>query len=152
MIDKNIKHTANDHGLPICLWDGDGSGMDETWHSIAHKRDNSNREVLAEACAATGSPWFSGHFPNNPILPGIAILSMVKDAITHHESEKGRKIRITGIRRVRFRLPVRPDESLTISLPLSHQENNLSYHFMVTLNGKTACTGVVVAEPLPEES
>ena len=126
--------------------------MDEIWHSIAHKRDNSNHEVWAEACAATGSPWFSGHFPNDPILPGIAILSMVKDAITQHESEKGRKIRITGIRRVRFRLPVRPDEPLTISLPLSHQENNLSYHFMVTVNGKTACTGVVAAEPLPEES
>ena len=67
---------------------------------------------LENNSAETGSPWFSGHFPDAPILPGIAILSMVTDAITHHESEKGKKIRIASIRGVRFRLPVRPDELL----------------------------------------
>jgi 3-hydroxyacyl-[acyl-carrier-protein] dehydratase len=126
--------------------------MDEIWHSISHKKDISSRAVLTEACAAAGSPWFSGHFPNDPILPGIAMLSMVTDAIKHQESEKGKKIRITGIRRVRFRLPVRPDEILTVSLSLSHQDNGLSYQFKVAVNGKTACTGVVAVEPLPEEN
>jgi 3-hydroxyacyl-[acyl-carrier-protein] dehydratase len=126
--------------------------MDETWHSIAHKSEASSRTIFAKACAASESLWFSGHFPNEPILPGIAILSMVTDVIKHHESEKGKKIKISGIRNVRFRLPVRPDEPLDISLSISDGENVLSYPFKVELNGKTACTGIVVAEPLQEES
>jgi len=126
--------------------------MGEAWHTISYKEEPSGSEILAEARAEIGSPWFSGHFPDAPILPGIAILSMVTDAITHHESEKGKKIRIASIRGVRFRLPVRPDELLKISLSSSHQDGGFSYHFDVAVKGITACTGVIVAEPLPEES
>jgi 3-hydroxyacyl-[acyl-carrier-protein] dehydratase len=122
--------------------------MDETWHSISYERDTSSDAALAEARAETGSHWFSGHFPNEPILPGIAILSMVTDVIKHHESEKGKKIWISAIRRVRFRLPVRPGDMLTISAYLSPQGDDRSYHFKVTLHGQTACTGIVAFEQL----
>ena len=123
--------------------------MDETWHSVSYNK----QDVLsAEASAGAGSPWFSGHFPGDPILPGIAILSMVTDAVIHHECERGRKVRITGIRRVRFRQPVRPGEALTISLSLPHQEAGISYQFKVSVNEKTACTGIVAAEPFPDKN
>ncbi|HYA15546.1 MAG TPA: hypothetical protein VEF33_14510 [Syntrophales bacterium] len=124
--------------------------MDEAWYSISYKKEPSEGSILAEACAEAGSPWYSGHFPGDPILPGIAILSMVTDAITHHESGKGKKIRITSIKRVRFRLPVRPDELLHISTSSSHQDGKLAYHFDVDVRGKTACTGIIMAELLPE--
>lgn len=123
--------------------------MDETWHSISYKTDTSDDAALAEACAGSGSPWFSGHFPNEPILPGIAILSMVTDVIKHRESDKGRTIRIAALKRVRFRLPVRPDDMLTISAYLSPQRDDRSYHFKVTISGKTACTGIVAYELPP---
>lgn len=123
--------------------------MDETWHNISHERGTSRDEALAKACAETGSPWFSGHFPNEPILPGIAILSMVTDVIKHHESEKGKKIRISAIKRVRFRLPVRPDDIVTISAYPSPQGDDRSYHFKVTLRGQAACTGIVAFSLLP---
>jgi len=124
--------------------------MDETWHRISYERDTSRDEALAEARAETGSHWFSGHFPNEPILPGIAMLSMVADVIKHHEAEKGKNIWISAIKRVRFRLPVRPDEMLTISASLSSQGDEKSYHFKVILRGKTACTGIVTFELLPQ--
>lgn len=124
--------------------------MDEIWHSVSYSTDTSNDTVLTEAYAAAGSPWFSGHFPNDPVLPGIAILSMVTDTIKHQESQKGKKIRILGIRRVRFRLPVRPDEVLTVSVSLPQQENDCSYQFKVFVSGKTVCTGIVIIERLPE--
>lgn len=123
--------------------------MDETWHHISYGIDVSSGAALAQGCAQTGSPWFSGHFPNEPILPGIAILSMVTDVIKHHHSEMGKRIRISAIRRVRFRLPVRPDEMLTISTSLSPQGDDLSYHFKVTMSEKTVCTGIVAFELLP---
>jgi 3-hydroxyacyl-[acyl-carrier-protein] dehydratase len=136
----------------IPWWNFGSDGMDKNWYSISHTKDAPSGAVLAEVCADAGSPWFSGHFPDEPILPGIAILSMVMDVIRHHEAEKGRKVRMAGVRRVRFKLMVRPDELLKISLSSYQREEGLSYHFAVELNGKTVCTGIAQAEPLPEES
>jgi 3-hydroxymyristoyl/3-hydroxydecanoyl-(acyl carrier protein) dehydratase len=123
--------------------------MDEVWHTISYGIDASNSAVRAEACVKTGSPWYSGHFPNEPILPGIAILAMVTDVIKHHESAKGRNISMSSIRKVRFRQPVRPDEVLAVSVPLSMEVDDLSYHFKVTVSEKMVCTGIVAFELLP---
>ncbi len=108
--------------------------------------------IWAEAYAKTGSLWFSGHFPGEPVLPGIAILSMVKDTLINSESQKGRKIRISGIKRVRFKLPVRQDQLLKIYLSLSGRDEDISYNFRVELNGSVACSGIVQAQLLLEES
>jgi 3-hydroxymyristoyl/3-hydroxydecanoyl-(acyl carrier protein) dehydratase len=123
--------------------------MDEIWHTISYGIDPSNSAVRAEACAKTGSLWYSGHFPNEPILPGIAILAMVTDVIKHHESGKGKNISMSAIRRVRFRQPVRPDEVLAISASLSREGDDLSYHFKVTVSEKMVCTGIIAFELLP---
>ncbi len=126
--------------------------MDEAWHSISYKGESTGSLISAEASAIDSSPWFSGHFPDEPILPGIAVLAMVTDVIREHASEKKRNIRISGIRRVRFRLPVKPAEVLELSLSFSRREASSSYHFRVELKGKTICTGIVIADALLEES
>lgn len=128
----------------------DGGRMDEIWHNIAYTGDTSGGAFEAEARAGAGSPWFSGHFPGEPILPGIAILSMVTDAIRHRELKKGRNVLIASIRRVRFKLPVSPEESLIIALTPPDQADALTYHFIVKMEGKAVCTGIVVAMPLPD--
>ena len=109
----------------------DGSILESNWHNLSQTMVALDGTVMAEAYAGVGSPWFSGHFPGEPILPGIAILSMVKDAIRSSESKQGRRIRISSIRRVRFKLPVRPDQLLKISLSLSCQDEGISYRFNV---------------------
>ena len=124
--------------------------MIEQWHRIYRETGPSGFEVVFRASAQSGSPWFSGHFPGDPILPGIAILSMVKEAILAEECRKGKHIRIQGINRVRFRLPVKPDDLLTLAFSLSERGGNLVYSFKVSLDGKTVCNGVIAAGLLPE--
>ena len=47
--------------------------------------------ITASACVPADSVWYAGHFPGNPILPGIAILALVEEAIIEAElKEKGR--------------------------------------------------------------
>jgi len=89
------------------------------------------------------SLWFSGHFPGEPILPGIAILSMVAEAFRRQGSEKGGRITIKGIRKVRFRRPVRPDETLSISVSSATADNGHAYPFKVAVKGHPVCTGVM---------
>ena len=102
----------------------------------------------ATAEIGVDSPWFSGHFPNEPILPGIALLGMVSETIRLRQAEAGNKVRISKIRKVRFRLPVRPGSTLSMRLSWSDNGNILIYQFRIALNGETVCTGIMDAEPI----
>ncbi len=53
------------------------------------------------------SPWFEGHFPGHPILPGIAQLALVESALGAPLAE---------VRAVKLRRPVGPGEVLDLSL------------------------------------
>jgi 3-hydroxymyristoyl/3-hydroxydecanoyl-(acyl carrier protein) dehydratase len=117
----------------------------EAWHSIQYKGRQSAHAIEAEACAEDGSPWFSGHFPDEPILPGIAILAMVAETITKYEGQCGKEIRISSIRRIRFKLPVKPGQPLSISLSSVDKLNPYTYQFRVASRGESICTGVLVA-------
>jgi 3-hydroxyacyl-[acyl-carrier-protein] dehydratase len=121
--------------------------MQEIWHSVSVARSPAG-SILAEACAGASSPWFSGHFPEAPVLPAIAILSMVRDAVSQHEAEQGRDVRISAIHRVRFRLPAKPDDLLKISVTSSDSSGQDYYHFKVEVNGQKVCTGLMAVETL----
>jgi len=56
-------------------------------------------------------PAFAGHFPGNPILPGVVLLDMAVYAITMAAG-----IRLEGceISAIKFLSPVRPGEKLEI--------------------------------------
>lgn len=53
------------------------------------------------------SPWFEGHFPGHPILPGVAQLALVESALGAPLAE---------VRAVKLRRPVGPGEVLELSL------------------------------------
>lgn len=94
------------------------------------------------------SNWFSGHFPGEPILPGIAQLGMVFDAITR---AAGRNFKITGIRRVRFKQIIRPDDP--VCLKIKPQKNGSgAYDFRIQVHEELACSGVMTVAVLPEKS
>ncbi|MDX9745833.1 MAG: hypothetical protein WCX84_06520 [Syntrophales bacterium] len=122
----------------------------EPWHNLFRDRDAMGAMADIRATVKKDSPWFSGHFPGNPIVPGLAILAMVKEAICEEESVRGKTIRVEHVRRVRFRLPVKPDDILTLSFTRSRQAENLSYSFRVFLDTNPVCSGVVDAAILSE--
>ena len=117
--------------------------MTEHWHSLSIKTDTVANTILAEAVVPPESPWFMGHFPKDPILPGIALISMAVDTIKQHESKKRSNIRITGVRRVRFKKPVRPNDAISISIQQENKELGPSYSFKISVNGDMACTGII---------
>ncbi len=93
-------------------------------------------KTTASVITEDNSPWFSGHFPNNPVLPGIAQLKMVVDLIT--KSTAG-SLRLTGVSRVKFRKIVRPGEQLDIQVAPGNIENH--YTFNITSGNEDVCSG-----------
>lgn len=120
--------------------------MQELWHSLSYPETPSEKVLEAEAYMDYASLWFSGHFPGEPILPGIAILSMVAEAFRRQASEKGGRIAIKGIRKVRFRRPVMPGETLSISATSTAADHGLVYRFEAAVKGHPVCTGVMELE------
>jgi len=82
------------------------------------------------------SPWFSGHFPGDPILPGIAQLKMVADLIV--TSGKG-QMRMAGLSRVKFRKIVRPGDLLDIYVECGEAPDQ--YSFKITSGNEDVCSG-----------
>jgi 3-hydroxyacyl-[acyl-carrier-protein] dehydratase len=85
------------------------------------------------------SLWFSGHFPDNPILPGIAQLSIVLDMIQQTTTEK---LSIQEFKRVKFKQIIRPDDPLEIQAVRSQKEPD-TYSFTIQIRGETACQGIM---------
>ena len=118
--------------------------MGNEWHSISNYRVVPPGTITAEAVALNDSPWFNGHFPDNPVLPGVAELSMVYDLIRRYQEENDKDIKISSIRRIRFRKMIKPGEKLNISLEKSGKDS--SWSFNITSGSETACTGIIFAE------
>ena len=102
--------------------------------------------MTAAAVVPGDSAWYAGHFPDNPILPGIAILALVKEAIIATELREGRRVVITGVSRIRFRLPVKPDDRMTFEITREEKRGGMAYLFSVSLAGEAACTGAIRAQ------
>jgi 3-hydroxymyristoyl/3-hydroxydecanoyl-(acyl carrier protein) dehydratase len=105
--------------------------------------------VAAAARFPGDSDWFSGHFPGNPIVPGVALIALVAEAVIERERGEGRPLAITGVRRVRFRLPVRPDDEVTLEATRIPNPQGPAYAFTVCLAGETVCSGVLTAAIIP---
>jgi len=114
------------------------------WYSLKSVDVLSSNEITMEAEISPDSPWFSGHFPGEPILPGVAQLAMALDAIKKLDRKN---LRILSVKRVRFKQVIRPDDKLRITVT-PHKKDTLSYLFRVTVNGELASNGILMVEEL----
>lgn len=74
---------------------------------------------------------FDGHFPGNPIVPGIAqIICAVRTAM-------GSAAKLTGVKRCKFLRPVRPLEELRVRAEVNGAGRERSCHARLTANGES---------------
>ena len=114
------------------------------WYSLKSVDVLSSNEITMEAEISPDSPWFSGHFPGEPILPGVAQLAMALDAIKKLDRKN---LRILSVKRVRFKQVIRPDDKLRITVT-PHKKDVLSYLFRIMVNGELASNGILMVEEL----
>lgn len=110
----------------------------KVWYSFVNKQTSPGGEILAQATADKDSPWFAGHFPGDPILPGIAQLAMVSDLLAEMA---GNNVSIQSISRVKFRKIIRPGDLLDIQATLDN--NKALYTFRITSDGDIVCSGMI---------
>ena len=108
------------------------------------------QRIVAIKNVTINEPFFAGHFPNLPIMPGVLIVEAIAQAggallLTEVEDRSTKLIMFTGIERAKFRKPVVPGDQLRIEVELKAWravENMIA----VRMEGKAYVEGQRVAE------
>ena len=103
--------------------------------------------VVALKNVTINEPFFQGHFPGIPVMPGVIILEAMGQAggvLAYESLNKQRQdnlVFLTGIDKARFRKPVVPGDQLIFELRLLKQRTKL-----VRMAGVATVDGEKVAE------
>jgi 3-hydroxyacyl-[acyl-carrier-protein] dehydratase len=83
------------------------------------------RNIVALKNVAINEPFFPGHFPDNPVMPGVIILEALAQAAailsyrTLNYTDTSNKVYyFVGIDNARFKKPVRPGDQLILDVTL----------------------------------
>ena len=120
--------------------------MKDQRHLLREINTISPNEIEALAYVPPDSPWFVGHFPNEPILPGIALINVAQQAIIEDSAGKGEEIIFEVLKRVRFTGPVRPGESLKVNITREEAGAEILFTFKVAHEENIVCSGLIVAK------
>ena len=104
------------------------------------------RRCVARRTLRGDDMWFAGHFPGNPVMPGVLIVEALAQTATIAAASGGAaegKIGLfAGIDKVRFKRVVKPGDTLVL------QAEMLAVHgpvgkckVLATVDGQMACRG-----------
>jgi 3-hydroxyacyl-[acyl-carrier-protein] dehydratase len=120
--------------------------MAESWYTLSNLKSGKDDQVTANAVIPAGSPWFSGHFPGEPIVPGIAELSIIYDVIKKFYYNNLENLKLVSLKKIRFKCIIKPEEMLDIIVcPV---EKPGTFSFRITTGDNLACSGFIAVEKI----
>lgn len=97
---------------------------------------------VVRTCVPPDHPSFAGHFPGQPILPGVLLLSEVMEALRGVDKLVDDRVEIAS---AKFLSPVLPGDELTITLDATVS----GWRFDVHVGQRRAATGSLVRMAAP---
>ena len=104
-------------------------------------------EATGIKAVSGNEPYFAGHFPDFPVMPGVLIAEALAQtaavlvAATMPDLAQGKLVFFTTIEKARFRQPVRPGDVIEL-----HVVKNASKGPLWKFTGKATVEGKLVAE------
>lgn len=105
------------------------------------------KSIRGHKCVAYNEPWFPGHFPQRPIMPGVMILECLAQigGILAYASDPFDPTQnlmfFLGIDKAKFRRTVTPGDRLDLHATVVHHRSNVW-----KLRGEASVNGTVCAE------
>jgi UDP-3-O-[3-hydroxymyristoyl] N-acetylglucosamine deacetylase/3-hydroxyacyl-[acyl-carrier-protein] dehydratase len=104
-----------------------------------------DKRVVGLKNVTANEPFFQGHFPGDPIMPGVLILEAMAQtggvAFLSEDGGKGKGVYFGGIEKARFRKPVRPGDQIRFEIEVVYRRSNIG-----KISGKALVDGKVVCE------
>ncbi|MBL6751619.1 MAG: hypothetical protein ISP90_13920 [Nevskia sp.] len=80
---------------------------------MSEQQGGAPQAPVAEFTVEAGHPSLPGHFPGDPVVPGVVLLDLAIAALRERQPELGQ---LAEVRWAKFLKPVRAGEAVTISL------------------------------------
>ena len=113
--------------------------------------DEVEKYTPGESCIAYKNvkleePYFKGHFPGNPIMPGVLIVESLAQAgavaILSMEENKGKNAIFGGIDKIKFKKMVVPGDRLKLEVNIIKRKGPIGVgEALATVDGKVAAKG-----------
>ncbi|AWV06822.1 3-hydroxyacyl-ACP dehydratase FabZ [Marilutibacter maris] len=113
-----------------------------------------NKRVLAYKNVTVNEPFFNGHFPGHPVMPGVLVVEALAQAgglltqLASGGSADDRLFYLVKIDNARFSRMVVPGDRLELEVVLKRTIRNMAiYSGIARVDGEqTACADIVCAE------
>ncbi len=85
--------------------------------------------AVAKKCVSYNEPYFQGHFPGEPVMPGVLIIEALAQAgavaILSLEENKGKTAYFAAIQSAKFKRKVMPGDVLTLETEIIKQKGSI---------------------------
>ena len=99
---------------------------------------SSSGQMETEIVFGPDEPFFAGHFPGHPVVPGVMLID---SAVAAAEKMLKRRIMLKGMRKVKFLNPLLPGETVKVRLDC-RGEGEVAYLF--ARNDSPCASGILV--------
>jgi 3-hydroxyacyl-[acyl-carrier-protein] dehydratase len=102
--------------------------------------------AIAYKNVCINEPFFQGHFPGNPIMPGVLIVEAMAQtgavAVLSLEENKGKNALFGGIDKLKFKKQVVPGDVLKLEVKIIKRKGPIGVgEAIATVDGKLAAKG-----------
>ena len=114
--------------------------------------DIENKTIRAYKNVSVNEPFFNGHFPQHPIMPGVLIIEAMAQAagilafkVLNAKPSDGTLYYFVGSDKLRFRQPVLPGDKLVLEANfLSSKRQIWKFECKATVDGKAVCSAEII--------
>lgn len=101
------------------------------------------KRALGKKCVSFNEPFFQGHFPDNPVMPGVLIIEALAQvgavALLDLPENKGKTAYFAGIDKVKFKKMVMPGDVLLLETKINKVKGSMGVgEAVATVDGKVA--------------
>ena len=110
--------------------------------------------ITAIKNVTVNEPFFQGHFPDNPVMPGVLIIEVMAQAccVLSYRSDEAQDPRplyfLAGVDDARFRRPVSAGDTLLVTVELQNEKRGIRrFNCNAVVDGRRAASARIMCAP-----
>lgn len=107
------------------------------------------KRVVGLKNVSANEPFFAGHFPDYPVMPGVLILEALAQvgaiAVLDIEQNKGKIGFLAGVDKCRFKRQVKPGDQIRLEVEILRMKGSIGKgKGIATVDGEVACEAEIM--------
>jgi UDP-3-O-[3-hydroxymyristoyl] N-acetylglucosamine deacetylase/3-hydroxyacyl-[acyl-carrier-protein] dehydratase len=117
-----------------------------------------DEKIVSIKNVTVNEPFFQGHFPGNPIMPGVLIIEAMAQTggimmLNGNDNIKDSVVFFMGIDKARFRKPVLPGDTLVIEAVMTNKRRSVcQFEAKAFVRGELVCEAALMATVMSKPS